>query len=95
MLLQIENEMYEKYLKESKFPNLGTIHNNVGFVSGCPGWPRWRGCGSTGIAGRQSTAARQKEPRGEPVRPGVPAPPHQGATGAQAQERGSLAGRES
>lgn len=28
------------------------------------------------------------------MRPGVPAPPHQGATGAQAQEHGSLAGRE-
>ena len=28
------------------------------------------------------------------MRPGVPAPPYQGATGAQAQECGSLAGRE-
>lgn len=64
-------------------------------VSGSPGWSGGRGRRCTGNAGRQSTAARQEEPRSEPVRPGVPAPPHQGATGAQAQERGSLAGRES
>lgn len=54
---------------------------------------RWRGeC--TGTSGYEPAAARQEEPRGEPVRPGVPAALHQGPTGAQAQKRGSLAGRE-
>lgn len=64
-------------------------------VTGRPGYAGRRIFGCRGFAGWQSTAARQEEPRGEPVRPGVPAPSHQRATGAQAQKRGSLAGRES
>lgn len=64
-------------------------------VTGRSRWPSGDARGCARIPGRESTTAGQEEPRGEPVRPGVPAPPHQGATGAQAQERGSLAGRES